>query len=275
MFKKIIFLFSAIAMALSACGTLEVSMDHTPTPEATVAAPAVTPAGPPLSMDSSSEAIRQKMLYSALNWRSIWLDGIFKDLTVNPTHKAVREQYWIVQSCACFRFLTGPTDGKAETFTASDGKSKMKMNITSGETQTSAMPQGIAGPFVPAPGASLPNPIGEQVDAWERNQGAGAINMIFSSYWGEVTWGNFKPLGLEMVAGRPALQVDFIGNTTMWVDVQTGVILKQQYFGEGGGSMVGEYIVTKLQYDIPNLPDELFSVTPSSIPDFVSSARGR
>jgi len=29
-----------------------------------------------------------------------------------------------------------------------------------------------------------------------------------------------------------------------WVDVLTGVILKQQTFGEGGGSMVGEYVIT-------------------------------
>jgi hypothetical protein len=271
MFKKTFTLFWAAAILLSACGTLEVSMYHTSTPEPLVAASTVTSTEPPLSMDSSSETIRQKMLHSALNWRSIWLDGIYTDLTVNASGKAVREQYWIVQSCACFRFLSGPIDGKAEIFTVSDGKSKVKTNITSGATQMSAMPQEIAGQFVPAPGVMSSNPIGDQIDVWERDQQAWARNMIFSSYWGELPWGDFKPLGFEMVAGRPALQVDFAGNTVMWVDVQTGVILKQQYFGEGGGSMIGEYIVTKLQYDIPNLPDGLFSVTPSSAPDFSSA----
>jgi hypothetical protein len=33
----------------------------------------------PLTMDSSSDAIRQKMLSSALNWKTIWMDGVVYD----------------------------------------------------------------------------------------------------------------------------------------------------------------------------------------------------
>ncbi len=32
--------------------------------------------------------------------------------------------------------------------------------------------------------------------------------------------------------------------------------------------MLSEYVVTNVQYDIPNLPDALFSVTPASLPAF-------
>jgi len=42
-----------------------------------------------------------------------------------------------------------------------------------------------------------------------------------------------------------------------------------QDFGKGGGSQAqDEYIVNTVQYDPPNLPDALFSVTPASVPAF-------
>jgi len=53
-----------------------------------------------------------------------------------------------------------------------------------------------------------------------------------------------------------------------WVDILTGVILKQQTFGEGGRIDGGEYIVTRVDYDIRALPDELFNVNPAWQPVF-------
>jgi hypothetical protein len=215
-------------------------------------------------MDSSSDAIQQKMLHSALNWTTIWLDGINTDLTVGGSGTA-HEQLWIDQAGARFRFLSGPVDGEAQTMTVSDGNSKLSMDIDSEVRQVTAMPQGIAGQFVPqltTSGTALPNPIGEQTSAWARN-------MVFSSYWAQSPSAGFKPVGMDMIAGRQALVVDYDAlGTRMWVDVLTGIILKQQRFGEGGGSMVEEYIITKVLYDIPNLPDEFFSVNPASRPVF-------
>src|SRR5664280_2293874 len=88
MFKKILWLFFTTTLALSACGTLQVqverpSLQNTPTLDSTPTAPALTEpdstSTPPdqiLSMNSSPQAIQQKMLHSALNWKTIWIDGI-------------------------------------------------------------------------------------------------------------------------------------------------------------------------------------------------------
>ena len=95
MVKKLCLLFLMLTLALSACGTLNVTVENTPTPVPvgqnaaptnavpTDTVPAVLQPGTtqplrdqPLSMDSSSEAIRQKMLSSALNWKTIWMDGV-------------------------------------------------------------------------------------------------------------------------------------------------------------------------------------------------------
>ncbi len=107
------------------------------------------------------------MLHSALNWKTIWIDGVFTDLTVSGNDSA-HEQLWIDQTGARFRFLRGPVNGAAQTLIVSDGSSKLSMDIASGATQVSPMPQGIAGQFVPPANSSvayLPNPLGEQISA--------------------------------------------------------------------------------------------------------------
>jgi hypothetical protein len=268
MFKKILFLFSAVAMALSACGTLEVSIYRTPSPDPLVAAPTLTPAQSPLSMDSSSETIRQKMLHSALNWRSIWLDGIVTTNLANPP-EIVHQQVWIDPLQARFRFLSGPAGGDATNFKVSDGISILAMDIASGQTQMSAMPDGTAGQFVPelVPDSASPNPLWGQM-------GERLAGMAFPSDYAQ-NQGVFKPFGIELVAERQALAVEwtYIKNThpswRMWLDVQTGVILKMQDFGKGGGDTVeNEYLVTQVLYDLPDLPAELFSVNPAQAPAF-------
>ncbi len=288
MVKKIPWLFLMLAIALSGCGTLNVTVERgslqstptlgpTPTPPAltgpgpTFTPPALTepgststPPDPILSLTSSPQDIQQKMQHSALYWKTIWMDGTFTDLTVSGNDSA-HEQLWIDQARARFRFLRGPVNGAAQTLIVSDGSSKLSMDIGSGATQKSPMPQGIAGQFVPPADSSvvyLPNPLGEQISAR-------ATNLVFSSNLANSPTAGIKLVGMEMVAGRQTLIVDFAAmGMRNWVDILTGVILKQQTFGEGGGSMVGEYVVTRVEYDIPALPDELFSVDPAWRPVF-------
>jgi hypothetical protein len=288
MIKKILWLFLITTLALSACGTLKCRwnvppckvpplLGPTPTPPAlpepgpTFTPPALTepgststPPDPLLSMTSSPQDIQHKMLHSALNWKTIWIDGIFTDLTVSGNDSA-HEQLWIDQTGARFRFLRGPVNGAAQTLIVSDGSSKLSMDIASGATQKSPMPQGIAGQFVPQSDSSvayLPNPLGEQISAR-------ATNLVFSSNLANSPTAGIKLVGMEMVAGRQTLIVDFAAmGMRNWVDILTGVILKQQTFGEGGGSMVGEYVVTRVEYDILALPDELFNVNPAWHPVF-------
>ena len=286
MLKKLL-LFST-AIALSACGTLEVTLDRTPTPDlagtGTMQAlqdqnaplgTAVASPGPSvqsLSMESSSDAIQQEMLQSASKWKTIWLDGTIAEGVGGAggvPEQLAHQQVWIDQSPARFRFLSGPVDGKAQKFKVSDGNSILEMDIPSGGTQMQPMPQGVAGQFVPRlpPGTASPNPVWAML-------GEPLAQLAFPSDLAQNV-GTFEPLAMERVAGRETLVVEWtyidnhLPSWRLWLDVQTGVILKMQDFGKGGGDQVqSEDVVTKVQYDIPALPDALFSVTPASVPVF-------
>jgi hypothetical protein len=222
-------------------------------------------------MDSSSDFIRQVMLRSALNWKTIWMDGvIYESMDSNGKPQGgTRQQIWIDQSTARFRFLSGPVDGAAARFKVSDGVSILDMNLKTGETQMSAMPQGLSGQFVsqPAGDVASPNPLWGQI-------GERLAEMALSSDYAQND-GTYQPVAIEMVAGRQALVMDwtYVQNSLpswrLWLDVQTAVILKMQEFGKGGGDKAqSEIDVTNVQYDIPSLPDGFFSVTPASIPAF-------
>ncbi|HVM72959.1 MAG TPA: hypothetical protein VMT91_14440 [Anaerolineales bacterium] len=285
MLKKILWLCLTTTLAFSACGTLNVTVDRNPAP--VPSALQVSPTGIPtagiqqeptftlpdqsLNMDSSSDAIRARMLNSALNWKTIWMDGLVYQSMDSNGHPqdGIRQQVWIDQAAARFRFLSGPENGAATHFKVSDGSSILDMDLVSGATQMSAMPQGIAGQFVshPAAGIGSPNPLWGQI-------GEPLAEMAFSSDFAQND-GTYQPVAIEMVAGRQALVMDwtYIQNSLpswrLWLDVHTAVILKEQDFDKSGGSTVlREYIVSTVQYDIPNLPEALFSVTPASPPVF-------
>jgi len=92
-------LFIALSLFLSACGTLEISLE-TPPPEIAEfpaeSAPEAT-VEPGLALNSSSEEIRRAMLESATNWQSIWMDGTFIGYDPGATEPppVLREQVWI------------------------------------------------------------------------------------------------------------------------------------------------------------------------------------
>ena len=283
MIKKILLLCLMTSLLLSACSPREATLEPTATLEFPEVAASATPLAiltseptftlpdQSLSMDSSSDAIRQKMLHSALTWKTIWMDGVVyesMDSHGNP-QVGTRQQIWIDQMTARFRFLSGPVDGAASTFKVSDGVSILDMNLSTGETQTSAMPQGLAGQFVSQPAGDIgsPNPLWGQI-------GEPLAEMALSSDYAQND-GSYQPVAIEMVAGRQALVMDWtytqnsLPSWRLWLDVHTAVILKMQTFGKGGGDKVqSESVVTNLQYDPPALPDGLFSVTPASPPAF-------
>ncbi|MGD0610396.1 MAG: hypothetical protein ABSB41_02695 [Anaerolineales bacterium] len=269
------FLLLLAALALSACGTLKGKLDRTPTPDLSMIGtpiPSPAPGTQSLSMDSSSDAIQQKMLQSASTWKTIWLDGTITESVGGAEgvpEQITRQQVWIDQLTARFRFLSGLVNEKAQTFKVSDGNSILEMDLPSGRTQMEPMPPGIAGQFVPflTPGTASPNPI------WE-TLGEPLAEMAFPSDMAQNA-GSYQRLLLEKIAGRETLVVNwtYISNQLpswrLWLDVQTGVILKMQDFGKGGGAQVqSEEVINQVQYDPPALPDDLFSVTPATLPDF-------
>src|SRR5688572_9856664 len=144
--RRFTVLFIALSLVLSSCGTLEISLETTPSEIADVpvdTAPEAT-AEPVLSLSSSSEEIQNAMLQSADKWKTIWLDGLVTwypaDGSDSPP-QVYHEQVWIETSTPRFRTLLGPGEGEAEQLTACDGTSILRMDLKSGRSESVSLPR--------------------------------------------------------------------------------------------------------------------------------------
>jgi len=284
--KKTVYFWMILMTLLSSCGTLEISLDYNPVTvfEAGVTAtPGVSdtttqpggqemPGSTALSLDSTSDQIQTAMLESAARWDTIWMDG---DLTLYDSTgsgrppQVFREQVWIEQPGSRFRVLLGPGDSPAGTFKVSDGFTILEMDLVSGQSQSRPFPESSrVAHYVPPvePGNSYPNPIWGQI-------GTRLSALVFSADRAQ-TPGTFKPVALELVAGRKALAVEwtYVDNQApsfrAWLDLETAVILKIQEFGKsGGGELEAEQVVHQVIFDAP-MSESLFGLQFSQMPVF-------
>jgi Tol biopolymer transport system component len=260
--RQLFVLFIALSLILSACGTLEISLD---TPPEIPAAPfAEETEEPTLSMSSSSDEIRNAMLQSANAWETIWMDGTvtwYPSDGSNAPPQVYHEQVWIDISTSRFRTLLGPGEGAAEQFTACDGNSILKIDLKTGSSESFSLPtfakEAIAD--------SSPHMLWGQI-------GTPLSEIALSSNYAN-DQGIYKTTGMEVIADRETLIVEWTRTGTdlpqwrMWLDTETAVILKLQEFGKGGGEEVlGERLTSQVIYN-EALSDVLFRA-PASPPQF-------
>jgi hypothetical protein len=272
-----VFLFAIlITLLISGCGTLEIYIDATPVGNSILPEAAIITATPEtsLSMSSSSEEIRQFMLQSATNWKSVWMDGTATNYAMDGTRAqtTIREQVWIDLTTDRFRVLIGPADGEVEEYLASDGMSILEMDLRSGQSRSRPLPDfAKTGQFVPTPEADTasPQPLWGQM-------GTPLSQLAFTSDFAQSN-GTFTPVATESVAGRQALVVDWtfaqnqLPSWRMWLDTNAGVILKMQTYDKEGGSTVrSEAVVNQISFD-DVFADSLFG-NPFSIPQFSDRA---
>ena len=272
--RRLFILFIALSLLMSACGTLEISLETPPPPIAeppldSVPATAVT-AEPGLSLNSTSEEVRRAMLESATQWHSIWMDGTFigydPDATQAPP--VLREQVWIDLSTSRFRSVRGFVNGPMYTFKVSDGLTVLEMDLQTGQSQSNALPDlGPEKQFVPEyqPGYVYPQPLWGQL-------GTTISILAFPSDFAQ-SEGTFKPLAMELVAGRETLVVEWTYATNdlpswrMWLDTERAIALKLQEFGkEGSENIQSEIVINEVIYD-DRFDDTLFHA-PSAPPQF-------
>jgi hypothetical protein len=277
--KKIVYILISLTVLLSGCGTLEISFDVTPASAAPAGITATPePVSPPqeelltLSLDSTSAEIQAAMLESATKWDTIWLDGTvtWYDTTgAGQPSQIYREQVWIDQSVNRFRVLLGSADAAANTFKVSDGLTILEMDLTSGQSQSRPLPEPAKeSRYVPPLefGVSYPNPLWGQI-------GTPLSELVYSADRAQ-SQGTFVPVSIETIAGRQALAVDwtYIENQQpsfrVWLDVETGITLKMQEFGKGGGDVIqSERVMTQVVYDAP-FDTNLFTLQFSELPVF-------
>ncbi|MBI3175720.1 MAG: PD40 domain-containing protein [Chloroflexi bacterium] len=268
--KKQFSLLLLLTLILTACGTLEVNLEPTSV-EAQSAAnlPTPTPAAPTLSMASTSEEIQRFMLTSATRWQTLFMDGTVYnyDRDSNVIY-SMRQQAWIDQMSARFRVLSGPVEGEAAVFKASDGENILTIDLKSGATDTSQMSPGANQPqYVPPlePGTAYPNPLWGQI-------GEPLAQLAFPSDFAQ-NQGTFKPVGMETLLDRTVIAVEWTYANAQnpsfraWLDLQTGVILKMQNYGKEGGTLVEtELTVNQIAFDVA-MDSALFSA-PTGAPRF-------
>jgi hypothetical protein len=272
--RKILPLILVLSYLLAACGTLEVSLDSIPSVEPVAAEqlpPSATPI-PLLSMSSTSEEIQHAMLTSATKWRTVFMDGVvtwFDQTGTGQPPQEFRQQVWIDQMNFRFRYLSGPVDGPAELYRASDGTTILEMDLKTGQSQSSSLPSFVkTNPqFVPTlePDTAYPQPLWGQM-------GSPLGEMAYPSDFAQ-SEGRFVPVAIEVIAGRQALAVQWTRlNTELpafqaWLDLETAVILKMQSFGKAGGEEITSLsTLDQLVFD-SYLPDSLFE-KPALTPKF-------
>ncbi len=284
--KRIVYFWMMLMTFLSGCGTLEISLDYNPvtvveagvtaTPGAsdTITQPGgqEQPAPTGLSLDSTSGEIQTAMLESAAKWDTIWMDGgitWYDSSGSGQPPQLFREQVWIEQPGSRFRVLLGPADGPAGTFKVSDGVTILEMDLASGQSQSRPFPESArVAHYVPPvePGVSYPNPIWGQI-------GTPLSELVFSADRAQ-SRGTFKPVALELVAGRKALAVEwtYVDNQEAsfraWLDLETAVVLKMQEFDKsGGGALQAERVVHQVIFDAP-MSESMFGLQFSQLPAF-------
>ena len=268
--KKTFIAYIIIILFLSACGTLEISL-ATPVPESPI-----EPLAPPnpeskLSLESSSEEIQKAMLESTTKWKSIWMDGTITQYAPEGGDAPLvvsREQVWIDLTTSRFRILTGPADGAAEKFKASDGMTILELDLKTGQSQSQPLPDfAKAGQFVPTlePGIGYPQPLWGQI-------GTQLSQLAFPSDFAQ-NEGTFRPVAIEFVAEREALVIEWnyiqneLPSRRMWLDTKTAVVLKMQTFDKSGGETIQtEVNVAQVIFD-DVFSDSLFRA-PASLPEF-------
>jgi DNA-directed RNA polymerase specialized sigma24 family protein len=213
----------------------------------------------PLNLSSSPGQVQKRILNAQQYWHTLWADF---DLVlygppgyVGPPH-AVRAQVWLSQPNQT-ALLTGPVDGNPDYhFSGND--------------------QGFFQ-------ATMDNLLRWYYLSFDRHLvlGTGVKNLTipFSALKNGAV--KLQILDLDSVAEREALVVDQINSRAetearLWVDVQSGVILRKRLFAKTDTDIVVlDAFATQISYDI-DLPAEIFGADGASgWKKFAQDATGR
>ncbi len=279
--KRILFMFFIAIISLAAltgCGNIQIAVQQPDKPaeeQPLEQTPALETLTPSLNLQSDSETIRQRLLFSYTTWQSLWANA--ETLYYNPENpggeptERFRTQIWVEPNRLHYRVLTGDLDGSPKYVQVSDGSQDVFMNLQSGEIERSDLSPYARDvkkyePPVVVSDTVYPHPL------------SGALrtplsDMIFSSGLGQRS-GTFTPVRMEFAAGREALVVEWRREADVlvdrfWIDSQTGILLRWQKFGKPGGDQpVSDITLTAVEIN-PALDEALFNLQIGEPPHFV------
>jgi DNA-directed RNA polymerase specialized sigma24 family protein len=212
----------------------------------------------PLNLSSSPEEVEIRILNANQFWHTLWADF---DLVmygppgyVGPPH-AVRAQVWLSQPNQTL-LLTGPVESNPDYhFNGNDqGFFQATMDNLLRWYYLSFDPHTVLGAGI----EDLTIPFSDLKN--------GAVKL--------------QILGLDSIAGREALVVDQINSRVetearLWVDVQTGVILRKRLFAKMDmDTVVLDAFATRISYDVDFPPETFASGGASKFKRFAQDATG-
>jgi hypothetical protein len=280
----------AAALGLGACAGPAASPTSPPSPAAATAAappapaflptytvsPAPTPTPlEPLSQASDPQAIRLRMLLSHTAWQTLWVEA--REVEVPPEGSDLlvsirRAQIWIRQPAEAL-VIMGPENGEADYLWASDGVHVLEIDA---RQSPPVRQEGQLPPFVRAP-YDPPRVLSDTITGYPLAGSIGAplIELVFPSGLAQ-RLGDYRVAGVDTVAGRAALIVDWTAPTGLIadrfrVDALTGLLLRDQVLGKtGGGEVVqSDRSVLDIRYD-PVFPEGLFDLQAVDAPRFLA-----
>ena len=254
------FFLATLIFVFAACSA------NTPTVPADASFFEITPVPANLGINSTSEQIQRALWESASKWTTLQMDGSVTWYLPDGSTQLVREQVWMDPIRSRFKTeVTGVTNTSQKVLKLIDGTNIYDADLTLGQVQIFPIPDFIrVGQYIPplVEGEAHPNPIWGQL-------GTPLSLLAFASDFSQ-NGGVFKPISIETIAGREALVVEwtYSGNVfsslKMWVDAQTGILLKLQEFNKNGsGQLAGARVVEHISFDVTF--DDLVFMLPAGL----------
>jgi Tol biopolymer transport system component/LysM repeat protein len=184
--------------------------------------PAPTPTPDrPLSINATSDKIRQHLRQGRSRWSSIWVEALITTGQKNETH-VDREQAWL--SPGASRWLTGQEGSSPSLVMICAGGSCTLASLPTGERQPANSSTGI-----PSQLARLLYPE----------------NFTFQG-------GEFTPVRIEELLGREVLVVEWESSSgrredRLWVDTVTGLVLRWQHLLPEAADSSGYVTLSEIQ----------------------------
>ena len=206
------------------------------------------PAG--IDMNSSQDTVR--IAISDPTWKTLWVEaeidyGPFS-VDNNQPDKRLFTQAWLEKGgrglVLSTDFVSIPfnftLDFGVSSVTLFDRKNLVQYNMSTGQTTTTTPVPGTTETMDPLAGSSP------------------ALDLVFPGFLAILS-SEPRPLHMEALLGRPTVVADW-GNSRLWIDSQTGLLLKaERYTGQVGNSPLESILSMRQVLIDPPLDDAVFA----------------
>lgn len=202
------------------------------------------PAAEPLTRNSDSQTIMQRLKESNTLWNTLWMEAQVVEYGpesyIGP-EKSYHAQIWISQPEQSLEFFGSLGQDPNSLHVVSDGQS-LYMNPL--------LELSISGDWDSTTGSLIHNDY--------------LRNLIYPADSGWLDDNDsIRIINSEQVSGRNTIQIEWINSNgrhqrRVWIDTHTGIILRVQEFGGGDNeTVVSEIFVTQIAFDVNSPPAKL------------------